>query len=362
MLKRHGLIRVLVIDDSAFSRQTITRMLETSPLVEVVGVARDGEDALRKTLELKPDLITLDLEMPRMDGFTFLRIVMAKRPTPIIVISGRAGEDDVFKALDLGAVDFIAKPTRLATMELQTIEEGLIRKVHAIREMRIEKVSERIQSRPPILARPTGQSHTIAPVVVIGSSTGGPPALVQIFGAFTEPPPCTFLIAQHMPSGFTRGFAERLDRLTPLRVREAEGGETLEPGTALIAPGGCHLELEMSGGRVVTRLNHDADSAKYVPSVDRLFESAAKQFGEKLLAIVLTGMGDDGRKGACQVKEAGGRVIAESEETAVIYGMPKQVVNAGAADQILPLQEIPAEIQIGIGQNRSRKSMNRGRS
>jgi two-component system chemotaxis response regulator CheB len=297
-----------------------------------------------------------------MDGFTFLRIVMAKRPTPIVVISGRAGEDDVFKALDLGAVDFIAKPTLLATPELQTIEEGLIRKVHAIRELRIEKVSERIQSRPPILTRPIDQNRSIAPVVVIGSSTGGPPALVQIFGAFTEAPPCTFLVAQHMPSGFTRGFAERLDRLTPLRVHEAENGEELEPGTALIAPGGCHLELEIRGSRVVTRLDPDADSAKYVPSVDRLFESAAKQFGEKLLAIVLTGMGDDGRKGACQVKQAGGRVIAESEETAVIYGMPKQVVNAGAADQILPLQEIPVEIQIGIGRHGSRQSVDRGRS
>jgi len=362
MLRRHGMIRVLVIDDSAFSRQTITRMLETSPLVEVVGVARDGEDALRKTLELKPDLITLDLEMPRMDGFTFLRIVMAKRPTPIVVISGRAGEDDVFKALDLGAVDFVAKPTALATPELQTIEEGLIRKVHAIRELRIEKVSERIQARPPILTKTIDQAHMIAPVVVIGSSTGGPPALVQIFGAFTEAPACTFLVAQHMPSGFTRGFAERLDRLTPLRVREAENGEGLEPGTALIAPGGCHLELEMRGSRVVTRLDSNVESAKYVPSVDRLFASAAKQYGEKLLAIVLTGMGDDGRQGACQVKAAGGRVIAESEETAVIYGMPKQVVSAGAADQILPLQEIPAEIQIGVGRNRSRQPRDRGRS
>jgi two-component system chemotaxis response regulator CheB len=362
MLKRHGLIRVLVIDDSAFSRQTITRMLETSPLVEVVGIARDGEDALRKTLELKPDLITLDLEMPRMDGFTFLRIVMAKRPTPIVVISGRAGEDDVFKALDLGAVDFIAKPTARATPELQRIEEGLIRKVHAIRELRIEKVSERIQSAPPILAERIDQGRATTSVVVIGSSTGGPSALVQIFGAFTEPPPCAFLVAQHMPPGFTRGFAERLDRLTPLRVREAGSGEELEPGTALIAPGGCHLELEMRGSRVVTRLDSDAESAKYVPSVDRLFESAAKQYGEKLLAVVLTGMGDDGRKGACQVKQAGGRVIAESEETAVIYGMPKQVVNAGAADRILPLQEIPAEIQIGVGFDRSRQLRDRDRS
>jgi len=362
MTKRHNAIRALVIDDSAFSRQTITRMLNTSPLVEVVGVARDGEEALRKTLELKPDVITLDLEMPRMDGFTFLRIVMAKQPTPVVVISSRAGEDDVFKALDLGAVDFIAKPTAAATLELQNIEEGLIRKVHAIRELRIDKVSERIQSAPPMLVdRTPSPTSASVPVVVIGSSTGGPPALVQIFGAFTEPPPCTFLVAQHMPAGFTRGFAERLDRLTPLRVREAEGGEDLEPGLALIAPGGCHLELQKRGSRVVTRVEPDDGAARYVPSVDRLFTSAAKQFADKLLAVVLTGMGDDGRKGACQVKDSGGRVIAESEETAVIYGMPKQVVNAGAADMVLPLQEIPAQIQIGIERNRSRKSNDRGR-
>ncbi len=148
-MKRRGPIRVLVIDDSAFSRRTITRMLETSPLVEVIGVARDGEEALRKTFELEPDLITLDLEMPRMDGFTFLRLVMAKRPTPVMIISGRAGEDDVWKALDLGAVDFIAKPTARATLELRTIQDGLIRKVHAIRDLRIDKVSERIQAAPP---------------------------------------------------------------------------------------------------------------------------------------------------------------------------------------------------------------------
>ena len=360
MLKSHSSIRVLVIDDSAFSRQIITRILETSPLIEVVGVAQDGEEALRKTLELKPDLITLDLEMPRMDGFTFLRIVMAKRPTPIVVISGWAGEDDVFKALDLGAVDFVAKPTASATPELHTIEEALIRKVHAIRELRIEKVSNRIQSGPPILTKAIDREDAIAPVVVIGSSTGGPSALVQIFGAFTEAPPCTFLVAQHMPPDFTRRFAERLDQLTPLRVREAVSGEELEAGTALIAPGGCHLELEMRESRVVTRLDRDVESARYVPSVDRLFASAAKHVGQNVLAIVLTGMGDDGRKGACQVKEAGGRVIAESEETAVIYGMPKQVVNAGAADQVLPLKEIPAQIQVGIERDSLRQPIDRG--
>ena len=361
MTERLGPIKVLVIDDSAFSRQAITRMLETSPLVEVVGVARDGEDALRKTLELKPDLITLDLEMPRMDGFTFLRIVMAKSPTPIIVISSRAGEEEVFKALDLGAVDFIAKPTAQGSSELQSIEDGLIRKVHSVRELRIDRVSERIQTAPPVLTTAARDDHDIPPVVVIGSSTGGPPALVQVFGAFTVAPPCTFLVAQHMPAGFTRGFAERLDRLTPLRVWEAQGGEELEPGTAMIAPGGHHLELELVGSRVLTRLDSKPEPERFTPSVDRLFASAAKQFGENLLAIVLTGMGDDGREGACQVKQAGGRVIAESEETAVIYGMPKQVVQAGVADEILPLHKIPSVIQYGVGRNRARQSRDRGR-
>ena len=230
------LIRVLVIDDSAFSRQAITRMLETSPLVKVVGVARDGEQALRKAFELEPDLITLDLEMPRMDGFTFLRLVMSKRPTPVMVISGRAGEDDVFKALELGAVDFIAKPTPRATPQLASIEQELLRKVHAIRELRIDKVRERLTSLPSVVSGSVEASAAAPRVVVIGSSTGGPAALMQIFGAFPEPPRCAFLVAQHMPEGFTAGFAERLDRLTRFRAIESQGDDELAPGTH---PGGA---------------------------------------------------------------------------------------------------------------------------
>jgi two-component system chemotaxis response regulator CheB len=359
-MKVDRLISVLVIDDSAFSRQTITRMLETSPLVEVVGVARDGEEALRKTLELEPDLITLDLEMPRMDGFTFLRIVMAKRPTPVMVISGRAGEEDVFKALDLGAVDFIAKPTAHATPELQTIQQELIRKVHAIRELRIDRVQDRIRTAPPVISRRATSLVSVPPVVVVGSSTGGPAALMQTFGAFGEAPPCAFMVAQHMPEGFTRGFAERLDRLTPFAVREAEGGEELSRGTVLIAPGGFHLELESVRGRIVSRVSEQQPGDKYTPSVDRLFESAAKHFGSDLLAVVLTGMGDDGRRGACAVKECGGMVIAESEETAVIYGMPQQAVRSGAVDLVLPLGQIPAAIQSGVNGVQNREKGSRG--
>lgn len=360
-MSKIGPIRTLVIDDSAYSRQTITRILETSPLVEVVGVASNGEEALRKTMELLPDLITLDLEMPGMDGFTFLRFLMVKRPTPVIVISGRGGDGDVFKALELGAVDFIAKPTARATPELQLIEDPLLRKVHATRELRIDKVSDRIQARPQVRS---GKAESTAsrfapgafPIVVIGSSTGGPAALMQIFGAFSEVPHCAILVAQHMPAGFTKGFAERLDRLSPLKVREAAGAETPEVGTVLIAPGGVHLGLDLRDSKVVTTVGEGTGAEKYTPSVDRLFSSAAKQYGERVLAVVLTGMGDDGREGACQVKAAGGRVIAESEETAVIYGMPRQVVEAGAADQVLPLGEIPAAVLRAIGNFQARAS------
>jgi two-component system chemotaxis response regulator CheB len=341
------LIRVLVIDDSAFSRQAITRMLDTSPLIEVVGVARDGEEALRKTFELQPDLITVDLEMPRMDGFTFLRVVMSKRPTPVIVISGRTEEEDVFRALELGAVDFVAKPSPRATPELNSIEQELVRKAHAVRDLRIEKVQKRIDAAPAVIGSESGPRLSAPKVIAIGSSTGGPAALMHIFSAFSEPPQCSFVVAQHMPAGFTRGFAERIDRLTQLRATEAEGGEILSPGTVLIAPGGKHLELETTGSGVVTKLVPANDRDRYLPSVDRLFESAAKHLGEDLLAVVLTGMGDDGRSGVCSVNQAGGGVIAESESTAVIFGMPQQAIRTGLVDQILPLEEIAAAIKVG---------------
>ena len=347
-MKQRQPIRVLVIDDSAYSRQTITRMLCTSPLVEVLGSACDGEDALRKCIELEPDLVTLDLEMPRIDGFTFLRLLMARRPTPVIVVSGRSGEDDVFKALDLGAADFVAKPTPHATPELDSIQDELIRKVHAIRELRIEKLRERMNAAPPMLRQTAAASAAPPKVVAIGSSTGGPSALMQILGAFSEVPDCAVVIAQHMPAGFTGGFAERLDRLTRFSASEASGGEELLPGHVLVAPGGRHLEFESVGDRVLTRIRRDGPSDKYSPSVDRLFESAAKHFGSDVLAVVLTGMGDDGRDGAKAVRNAGGFVIAESEESAVIFGMPRQVIQAGAADRVVALSNIPTAILVGV--------------
>jgi len=354
-MSRERQIRVLVIDDSAFSRRTITRMLDRSPLVEVVDWARDGEEALRKALDTELDLITLDLEMPRMDGFTFLRILMAKKPTPVIVISGQTGDQNVFKALDLGAVDFLAKPSMRATQELDTIEQELIRKVHSIRQLRIDKVRDRIGHAPTIERR-----HKLAGrgprLVAIGSSTGGPTALMQIFGAFPEPPECAFVVSQHMPEGFTRGFAERLDRMTHLQAREAEEGDAPESGVILVAPGGKHLEFEARRGSPRVHLVDRQPSDKYAPSVDRMFLSASKHFGTDLLAIVLTGMGDDGRIGVQAVKRAGGNVVVESEETAVIFGMPQQALRAGSVDAVLPLHEFAPLIQSGFAEGRDGRS------
>jgi two-component system chemotaxis response regulator CheB len=336
---------VLVIDDSAFSRRTIIGMLERSPLVEQADWAPDGQEALAKALEQPYDLITLDLEMPRMDGFTFLRMLMARRPTPVIVVSGRGDSQDVFKALELGAVDFVAKPTPRATPELATIEQELIRKVHAIRELRLDRVV-----RPALDGAPQGARSALRPhrVVAIGSSTGGPAALLRLFAGFASPPPCAFVVAQHMPAGFTASFARRLDATTCLRADEAQNGTPVEEGTILVAAGGNHLEFEAQGAAVVARLAPRSPSERYAPSVDRMFRSAAKHWGAELLALVLTGMGDDGASGAIAVKRAGGNVIVESAETAVIYGMPQQAIRAGAVDAVAPLHEIPALIESGF--------------
>jgi two-component system chemotaxis response regulator CheB len=246
--------------------------------------------------------------------------------------------------------------------ELVEIEQELIRKVHTIRELRIDKVRERLHAMPPAVQRRHHAEPARAPgVVVIGSSTGGPAALMQIFGAFPEASACPFLVAQHMPEDFTRGFAERLDRLTPFRAVEARGGERPAPGTILVAPGGSHLELEGSGDGVFTRVVPHRGNDKYTPSVDRLFESAAKCYGGDVLAVVLTGMGDDGRKGVRAVKNAGGTVIAESEETAVIFGMPQQAIRTGVVDQVLALGDIATAIEAGIGSKNARAAIRKGR-
>jgi len=347
-----NLIRVLVVDDSAYNRRTIIKMLESVPGVEVVGYACDGEEALRKVIDLKPDLVTLDLEMPRMDGFTFLRIVMQSRPTPVIVVSARSEDANVFKALEFGAVEFVAKPSARISPELFNIRDDLVNKVREIARTDMNKVLKRSvaarlplprPAEPPLPAAPFRSDGPVS-LVAIGASTGGPPALQSIFSAIQRPLAVAFAVSQHMPPGFTRAFAERLNKCSALEIREASSGDIVRPGQVLIAPGGRNLLFRRSGEEIVAQVSEPALDQRYVPSVDAMFQSASGVFGSKVLGVVLTGMGNDGARGTVAIREQGGQVLAEAEETSVVFGMPKEAIATGKVDKVLPLPLVCGEI------------------
>jgi two-component system chemotaxis response regulator CheB len=344
----NSLVRVLVVDDSAYNRRTIIKMLESLPGVEVIGYACDGEEALRKVIDLKPDLVTLDLEMPRMDGFTFLRIVMQSRPTPVIVVSARSEDANVFKALEFGAVEFVAKPSARISPELFNIRDDLLHKVREIARTDMSKVLRRsVPERPQsIRSVPRAGSRVELPVelVVIGASTGGPPALQAIFSAIQRSIPVAFAVSQHMPPGFTRAFAERLNKGSALEILEARSGDVVRPGQVLVAPGGRNLVFRRSGTDVVAHVVEPTADQRYVPSVDAMFESASTIFGARLLGVVLTGMGNDGARGTAVIKAGGGQAIAEAEETSVVFGMPKEAIATGKVDKVVPLPQVCGEI------------------
>lgn len=342
-----GKIRVLVVDDSAFSRQTIKKMLESDPDIEVIGIAADGIDAIAKTLRLKPDIITLDFEMPEMDGFSFLRWLMSQRPTPVIMVSSYSDSKTVFKALELGAVDFIAKPSRRASVELRNIEKDLLQKVKGVRALNMNVLSSNLRllegAAPPEeeIKAPEGRAVEL---VAMGASTGGPAALQIILTKLPSEFEPGIVISQHMPKGFTRPLAERLDKLTLVRVKEAEEGDFVEAGKVLICPGGHHIALKRRGARARVTLKKAQYDDKYIPSIDAMMSSAADCYGRAVIGVVLTGMGNDGKNGMLEIKSKGGYTIAESEKTAIVYGMPCEVVKAGAASKVLPLTEIAGEL------------------
>ncbi len=343
-------IRVLVVDDSAYMRQSISRMLQESPDIEVVGVSIDGEDAIRSVIKLRPDVITLDLEMPRMDGFTFLRWLMSNTPTPVIIVSSMASRKCVFEALDLGAVDFIPKPARGVSKEVLSIENNLITKVIAAANLSKEKLKginiplyKQIVKEDKVTAK-TSLCPKDIEIVAIGASTGGPSAISSILTALPQDFPVPIVIAQHMPEGFTRQFAERLDRMSKINIKEARNGDAVEKGMVFVAPGGFHTTLtkEDNGAKILLKKKRSED--KYSPSVDIMMSSAAEVFGPKVLGIILTGMGDDGKLGMKRIKEKKGSTIAEAEETAVIFGMPGEVIKAGFADEVVPLTRMVERI------------------
>jgi two-component system, chemotaxis family, protein-glutamate methylesterase/glutaminase len=329
-------LRVLVVDDSDASRAELVRILEGAPGLSMTGEARDGEEALRDALRLAPDVVVLDLQMPRMDGFTFLRLLMARRPTPVLVVSAQAGRSDVFKALELGALDFVAKPEGGG---LAGAREELLEKCELVRALRIENL--RPAAGPAPRVRAGCAPVEAARVAVVGASTGGPQAIPRLLAALPADLPLAILIAQHMPERFTAAFAERLGRASAWSTQEAAEGDVIAPGRVLVAPGGRHLELTRAPDGALRAAVRPADghgsAARYAPSIDRLFCSAAALLGPRAAAVVLTGMGQDGRAGVAAVKGAGGLTLAESAESAVVYGMPQAAVEGGHVDEVLDL-------------------------
>jgi two-component system chemotaxis response regulator CheB len=339
-------VSVLIIDDSAYSRQTIKKMLESDPDIEVAGIASDGIDAMAKTLRLQPDIITLDLEMPEMDGFGFLRWLMQNKPTPVIIVSSYSDSKTVFKALEFGAADFVAKPPRMASTEFEKLERDLLRKVKGTKDLRMDKLSRNLELLQeegvpgPLTDRPAGAIEAVA----IGSSTGGPAALKIILSRLPSDFSAGIAISQHMPKGFTASFAERLNGISKVRVKEASEGDELRRGTVLICPGGFHMVFKKRGSRIFASIQEPKGTDRYIPSVDIMMLSIAEISGRQAMGIILTGMGNDGRAGMVEIKNRGGYTIVESADTAVVNGMPSEAIKAGAAERVLPISQIPVEM------------------
>ena len=337
-------IRALVIDDSAYNRVTLTRMLETEQRIRVAATAVNGEDGIKQVMKHRPDVITLDLEMPIMDGFAFLRWLMVNLPTPVITVSSRSSDRSVFKALELGAMDFIAKPGGRVSPRLEEIRRDLVAKVLQIAELRIENLKPRLEEPAEVAKGPATTGSCPVDVIVIGCSTGGPPALQSVFQSLPRLA-VPVVVAQHMPPTFTRLFAERVNKLSAWDVKEATDGEMLVPGTVYIAPGGQQSEVRRIAEGLQVRVFAAGLTDIHAPSVDRLFRSASDACADRLTAIIMTGMGDDGAEAIRTVHARGGRTIAESSESAIIFGMPAEAIRTGAVDEVLPLGSIPSAIR-----------------
>jgi two-component system, chemotaxis family, protein-glutamate methylesterase/glutaminase len=338
------MVRVLVVDDSAFMRRMVTRMLVKDCDIQVIDTASNGEEALEKIDRLKPDVVTMDIEMPVMNGIEALKHIMAKNPLPVIVLSAlsKEGADVTMEALSLGACDFITKDMSDGSSGLASKEKEIVNKVKDVAKKKVRFLTRRLEliKRPTLINREKRSRHEI---VSIGASTGGPPALQHILTSLPKDFPVPIVIAQHMPKLFTQTFAQRLDGLSQIKVKEAEDKEPLRPGVALIAPGDTHMSLKRNGREVTVEFNREI---KYIyrPSVDLLMQTTAQVFDSSAIGVILTGMGNDGLAGLREVKQRNGFVIAQDEETCVVYGMPKAVVNANIADAVLPIDKISEEI------------------
>jgi two-component system chemotaxis response regulator CheB len=335
-------LRVLIVDDSAYIRKVVKDMLGREPSIEVVGTARDGEDALELVERLRPDVVTCDLIMPGVGGVEFIRQQMAARPVPIIIVSIAAESSErVLSGLDAGAIDFVQKPTALATEKVYDLADELVSKIVAAAAAPLARPRERPAAEPLPQTTFSGRYE----IVVIGVSTGGPQGLKAVVPRLPADFPVPLVIVLHMPIGYTEAYAKRLDEASALTVIEARDGEVLRPGLVLVAPAGRHLTLHRNGdGQTSARLDLKPLDTPHRPSVDVLFQSAADVYGDRVLGVVMTGMGMDGRDGAAWIKARGGAVLTESEETCVVYGMPRSVVEAGLSDEAVPLDRLTAAI------------------
>lgn len=343
-------IRVLIVDDSAAMRQLLTQILQTDPAIEVIGTAADPYFARDKIRALKPDVLTLDVEMPRMDGLTFLEKLMRGHPMPVVMVSSltQQGCDVTMRALELGAVDFFPKPTMDT---LQGVEGGaaqIIAKVKTAALARVRSPDAALKDhaappRPGLAGTGVAAFRLTHQIIAIGASTGGTEAIREILTALPADAP-GIVIAQHMPPGFTASFANRLNGLCAMRVSEAKNGDRVLPGHALVAPGNLHMEIQRSGAEYTVRVFEAPTVNHHRPSIDVLFDSCAAQAGKNVTAAILTGMGDDGARGLRGLRDSGARTIAQDESTCVVYGMPKEAVRHGGAEKVLPLNRIANEL------------------
>jgi two-component system chemotaxis response regulator CheB len=335
-------IRVLVIDDSAFVRKAVERMLSTADGIEIVGFAADGEEGLRKARELIPDVVTLDVKMPRLGGLETLERLMAETPVPVLLMSTltQEGAEVTLRGLELGAMDFVDKSS-VQPMSMLSLADELVAKIRALG-------GARVRARPHAARPAPGQSGTRAGVVAIAASTGGPTALQEVISGLPVGFPAAVVVVQHIPRGFTKSLAERLDARSAIPVREARDGDAVVPGVVLIAPAGIHVRLSRRAGSVFIALDEEPRDALHRPSADVLMISVAEAYGASAVGVVLTGMGADGTEGLRAIRAAGGRTVAESEETCVIYGMPKAAIEAGVVDRAVPLGGVAGEILAAV--------------
>jgi two-component system chemotaxis response regulator CheB len=366
--------RVLIVDDSAFMRKVLETIISSDETLQVVGQAKDGREAVTLAESLKPDVITMDINMPHVDGLQATAQIMTTNPRPIVIVSSesREGADSTLKALELGAIDFVPKPSSGIDLDMQSVREDLLRKVRMSAKVRVVRTASRIvstlqnatpaQSSPvsapksptAVPARPASAALASLdqrfPVVVLGASTGGPATVMRLAPGFTRDFPAAVFLVQHMPASFTTQYAAQLAEFTGIRVKEAEANEPVQPGTLYICPGGQHLRITPTG-----RIQLDSTSGRingYLPNIDVTMESAAAYAGSMAIGVVLTGMGNDGAAGAKAIQRAGGLVIAQDEATSVIFGMPAEAIKAANVEQVLGIDDIYAAIEkrvIGLG-------------